>query len=257
MIRWLRVLAVTIVAVFTGSADASDIKIMSANVFTHVIEEVAKDFTSATGHKVTIDYYTIGEVRDRVQKGEVTDVVILTRLPTDGLLAQGRIAAGSILDIARSGVGMAVRKGAVKPEIVTVDAFKRTLLAAGTIAYPDPARGGASGILLVKIFERLGITEAMKPKTRHAPPGKFAAYLVARGEAELAMTQPMEFYAEPGVDFVGWLPEELQSQADFQFSASVHAAAKDAQAAKAFVQHLAGPTAAAIFRAKGMQAGQP
>ena len=99
----------------------------------------------------------------------------------DALLAQGRIAADSILDIARSGVGMAVRKGAEKPDIATIDAFKRTLLAAGTIAYPDPARGGASGILLVRIFERLDITEAMKPQTRHAPPGKFAPYLVAPG----------------------------------------------------------------------------
>jgi len=256
MISRLGVLILAIAA-FTDSVDASDIKVMSANVFTHVIEEIAKDFTSATGHKVTIDYYTVGQVSDRIQKGEVTDVVILTRPPMDGLLAQGRIAAGSILDIARSGVGMAVRKGAAKPDIATVDAFKRTLLAAGTIAYPDPARGGASGILLVRVFERLGITEAMKPKTRHAPPGKFAPYLVVSGEAELAMTQPMEFYAEPGVDFVGWLPEELQSRADFQFSASVHAAANDARAANAFVHHLAGPAAAAIFRAKGMQAGQP
>jgi molybdate transport system substrate-binding protein len=256
MISRLGFLALAIAA-FTGSADASDIKVMSANVFTHVIEEIAKDFTSATGHKVTIDYYTIGQVRDRIQKGEVTDVVILTRLPMDSLLAHGRIAADSILDIARSGVGMAVRKGAAQPDIATVDAFKRTLLAAGTIAYPDPARGGASGILLVKVFERLGITEAMKPKTRHAPPGKFAPYLVVSGEADLAMTQPMEFYAEPGVDFVGWLPDELQSWADFQFSASVHAAANDGRAANAFVRHLAGPAAAAIFRAKGMQVGQP
>ena len=243
-------------ALLPGSADAADIKVMSANVFTHVIEEVAKDFTSATGHNITIDYYTVGQVRDRLQRGEVADVVILTRLPMDGLLAQGRIAAGSIVDIARSGVGMAVRKGAAKPNIATVDTFKRTLLAAETIAYPDPARGGASGILLVKVFERLGITEAMRPKTRHAPPGKFAPDLVVKGEAELAMTQPMEFYAEPGVDFVGWLPEELQSRADFQFSASVHSAAKDARAARAFVQHLAAPAAAAIFRAKGMQAGR-
>ena len=104
-------------AALTGSAAANDIKVMSANVFTHVIEEVAKDFTSTTGHKVTIDYDTIGRVRDRIQKGEVADVVILARPAMDALLAQGRIAADSILDIARSGVGMAVRKGAEKPEL--------------------------------------------------------------------------------------------------------------------------------------------
>ena len=257
MLDRLGVLAVALGAALTGSAAANDIKVMSANVFTHVIEEVAKDFTSTTGQRVTIDYDTIGRVRDRIQKGEVADVVILARPAMDALLAQGRIAADSILDIARSGVGMAVRKGAEKPDIATIDAFKRTLLAAGTIAYPDPARGGASGILLVRIFERLDITEAMKPKTRHAPPGKFAPYLVVQGEADLAITQPMEFFSELGVDFVGWLPEELQSRADFQFSASVHAAARDVRSARAFVQHLAEPAAAAIFRARGMQAGRP
>jgi molybdate transport system substrate-binding protein len=122
-------------------------------VFTHVIEEIAKDFTATTGHTDITDYYTVAQVKDRIEKGEVTGVVILTRAPMDGILAQGRIAVGNILDIVRSGVGMAVRRGAAKPDISTVDAFKRTLLAARTIGYPDPARGGASGLAMTQPME--------------------------------------------------------------------------------------------------------
>ena len=104
---------------------------------------------------------------------------------------------------------MAVRSGGTKPDISTVDSFKRTLLAAKSIAHPDPARGGASGILLMKVFDRLGIVEEMKRKTKFPPPGQFTPALIVSGEAELGMTQPMEFLAESGVLFVGWFPAEL------------------------------------------------
>jgi molybdate transport system substrate-binding protein len=125
------------------------------------------------------------------------------------LLVQGRLA-GRIVDLARSTVGVAVRTGAAKPDISTVDAFKRSLSAAKSISYPDPARSGATGILVAQIFERLGLTAAMKPKTNFPPPGQFGAEVVARGDAELAISQPMEVLTQPGSELVGLLPAELQ-----------------------------------------------
>jgi molybdate transport system substrate-binding protein len=243
------------VLTFDAGANAAEIKVLSANVFTGVIDVIARDFERATGHKVIVDYYTIGAVRRRIAEGEFADVAILTRPVMDELLKQGKMAPGSIVEIARSAVGVTIRAGAPKPDISSVDSFKRALLAAKSITYPDPARGGASGILLTRVFERLGITQEMKLKTKFPPPGRFVPSLVASGEAEIGMTQPMEFYAEPEVQFVGLLPAELQSPADFAFAASITANAKEPQAAKALIQFFSGPGAASVFKAKGMEPG--
>jgi molybdate transport system substrate-binding protein len=192
------------------------------------------------------------QVKTRIQSGEFADVTILNRPQIESLLQQKKVAANSIVDFARSGVGMAVRTGAPKPDISTVEAFKHTLLAAKSISYPDPARGGLSGTHLMRVFERLGITEDMKRKTKFPPPGVFPAALIASGEVEIGMTQPMEFYAEPRVQFVGWLPAELQNPAEFSFAAAIPTTAKEFQAAEAFIRFLVGPSASAVFRAKGM-----
>jgi len=249
-------LSIVLMALASANAvRAAEIKVVSANVFTGVIDEIAKDFTRTSGHKVIIDYYTVGQVRARIQADEIADVTILTRPVMEELLQQRKVASSSIMNIARSGVGMAVRVGAPKPDISTVDAFKRTLLVAKSIGHPDPARGGASGIHLMRVFERLGILEEMKRKTKFPPPGHFTPALIVSGEVEIGMTQPMEFYAEPSVQFVGWLPAELQSPADFSFSAAAPASAKEVQAGQAFIRFLAGPAAAAVFKAKGMEPG--
>jgi molybdate transport system substrate-binding protein len=238
-----------------AAVKAADIKVVSANVFTDVIDEVAREFERTTGHKVAADYYTVGAVKTRIQEGEFADIAILTAPLMGELLSQRKIAAGSNVQIARSAVGLCLRVGAPMPDISSVDAFKRALLAAKSISYPNPARGGASGILMTRVLERLGIAEEMKPKTKFPPAGVFVPKLVASGEAEIGITQPMEFFAVPEVQFAGLLPAELQSPADFAFVAGIAANAKEPQAAGAFIQFLLGPSAASVFKAKGMEPG--
>jgi molybdate transport system substrate-binding protein len=183
-------------------ADAAEIKVLSSNVFTGVLDELARAFESQTGHHITIVYETAGVIRRGVQGGEPGDVAILSRPMSDEVVGQGKIVPGSVVDVARSAVGVAVRAGAPKPDIGSVDAFKRALAAAQSISYADPARGGATGLLVTRVFARLGIAEEMKPKTKFPPPGGFAVEVVAKGAAALALAQPMEVLSLGGVDLV-------------------------------------------------------
>ena len=146
----LRLLAAGL-SILTASAlangvRAAEIKVVSANVFTGVVDQIAAEFTRTSGHKVILNYYTVGQVRTRILADESADVTILTQPLLAALMQQNKVTSDSVVSIARSGVGMAVRAGGTKPDISTVDSFKRTLLAAKSIAHPDPARGGASGI---------------------------------------------------------------------------------------------------------------
>ena len=238
-----------------GVANAAEIKVLSANVFTGVLDDLAHDFERTTGHKVTIVYGTAGAIRNRVQGGEFGDITILTRPMLDEVVRQGRVAPGSTVDLARSAVGVAVRKGAPRPDISSVDAFKRSLLAAKSVSYPDPARGGATGVLFTRLIERLGLEDEIKSKTRIPPPGQFAVVLVARGEAEIAISQPMEVLGQPGVELVGLLPSQLQDPPNFIFSAGLLVVAKEPEPARALIQFLCGPAAASVLKAKGMNPG--
>jgi len=239
----------------TGRAtveEAAEIKVLSADVFTGVLRELANDFERSAGHRVSIVYGTAGAIRDRVQAGEVADVAILPRPMLVQVQQLDRIAPGSIVDLAQSAVAVAVRTGAPKPDIESVDAFTRSLLAARSISYPDPTRGGATGMLVTQMLERLGLTEAMKSKTKFPPVGQFAVDVVARGEAEIAISQPMEVLANPRVELVGLLPPQLQDLPSFMFSASVLVTAEQPEAGAAFIHFLSRPHAAAVLKAKGM-----
>jgi molybdate transport system substrate-binding protein len=236
-------------------ANAAEIKVLSANVFTGVLDELAGNFERTTGHKVTIVYGIAGVIRKRVQAGEFGDVTILPRPMMDEVLRQGMIAPGSIVDLAHSAVGVAVRNGAPKPDISSIDAFRRLLSAAKSISYPDPVRGGATGVLFTRILERLGMTDEVKSKTRFPPVGQFAVDEIARGEAEIAISQPMEVPGQPGAELVGLLPAQLQDPSNFVFSASVLIGAKEPRPAKTLIELLSGPTAAPVLEAKGMTPG--
>jgi molybdate transport system substrate-binding protein len=238
-----------------GAADAAEIKVLSANVFTGVLDELAGNFERATGHKVTIVYATAGAIRKRVEAGEPGDVTILPRPMMEDVLRQSRISPGSTVDLARSAVGVAVRTGAPRPDIASVDAFKRSMLAAKSISYPDPGRGGATGVLFTRVLGQLGLTDEMKAKTRFPPVGHFAVEVVAKGEAEIAISQPMEVLGQPGVELVGLLPAQLQDPPNFTFSAAVLTTAKETAAAKALIQFLSGPASASVLKAKGMIPG--
>jgi len=216
------------------------------------LDDIARDFERRTGHRITTVYATAGLIGQRVRDAEPFDVVILPRSAFDPLLADGKIAAGSAASVAQSLVAVAVRTGAPKPDISSPEALKRSLLAAKSIVYPDPTKGGATGIHAARVIEQLGISEQMKPKTTLTPAGEYAE-IVARGDAEIAIVQPMVVLGVPGIELVGPLPDELQNKTDFVFMAGVGAHATQAESAHAFITYLLTPDAARVIKARGME----
>jgi molybdate transport system substrate-binding protein len=252
--------AVTVGVVFSSIvvseravAEITEIKVLSAVVMKSALDELARDFERATGHKVTLAYAPVGAIRDRIQDGEAFDLSILPRPIIGRLQAQGKIASEGTAVLARSEVSICVRAGAPKPDISNVDSLKRTLLAANSVAYSDPAKGGASGIHFARVLDQLGIAEQMKPRTKLTGPD--SAEVVARGEAELCVNQAMEIKRTVGVDLVGPLPAELQNTTDFAFTGGIGSNAMQPGAAKAFISFLLAPPAARVIEAKGMKPG--
>jgi len=235
-------------------ARAAEIKVLSAVAMKAALDDLSSEFERRTGHTVKMAYATAGIVRDRIRDGETVDVAILPRSAFDPLLTQGKIAPGTATVVARSLVAVAVPAGAPKPDISTVEALKRSLLAAKSVVYPDPTKGGATGIHAARVIERLGITAEMKAKTMLVPGSEYAEILAKR-EAELGIVQPMVVLGVPGVELVGPLPAELQNTTDFVFWAGVGAAAKEAEVASAFIRYLLAPDAARAIKAKGMEPG--
>jgi molybdate transport system substrate-binding protein len=242
-------------AAFGNFANAAEIKVLSANVFTGVLDDHFRDYERSSGNKVVFEYATAGKVRDRVQSGESADVAIVTRPMIDQLEASGKIGSGTTVDLARSAVALVVRKGSSKPDINSTDAFKRALQTAHSISYPDPGRGGATGVLFTRDLDRLGLTDEIKPKTVFPKPGHFAVELVANGEAEFAIAQPMEALLQPGVEIVGLLPSELQNRSSFTFSAGEIANAKERSAAHALIEYLRSASVQLALKNKGMEPG--
>ena len=234
-------------------AEAAEIKVLSAFGMQSVLEDLGPKFERATGHKLALTFATGGATVKRVQGGEVFDVVITLRQGIETLVKDGKAPAGNVTALASAGISVAVRKGAPKPDISSPDALKRTLLAAKSISYVDPASGGASGIHFAKVLDRLGIANEMKSKTIFPNPKTPAevGVLIANGEAEIGVHIIQELIPVAGIDIVGPLPGDLQNT--IVFAAAVMASAKDAEAAKALVNSLRTPEAAAVIKAKGME----
>src|SRR5690242_4269641 len=180
-----------------NTAGAAEIKLLCASALHPVIDALMSDFEKSAGHKIVVAYGTAGAVADRVQKGEAADIVISSVPMIDRLQAQSKVAAGDRIIIAKVGVGAFVRKGAAKPDMSSADAFKRSMLAARSITYPDPAGGGASGIYMASLLERLGIAREMKPKTKLSPSGTVLYASVASGDVEIGFNQISEVLAQP------------------------------------------------------------
>ncbi len=234
-----------------STARAGEIKLLCAVALHPAIDALIPDFEKSSGHKVTVAYGTAGAVADRVQKGEAADLVINSVPMIDRLQAQGKVAAGSRVIIAKVGVGVFVRKGAVKPDISSADAFKRSILAARSIAYPDPAGGGASGIYVASLLERLGIAAEMRPKTKLFPPTKVLYASVASGEVEIGFNQISEILAQPTVELAGPLPAAIQNYT--QFAPGIVTRSSQADAGRALVTFLSSPAARTVLKAKGFE----
>jgi len=230
-------------------ACAAELKVLSALSIQGIIDEIAPQFERASGHKLVISYGALGVVMKRIQNGETADVVILPRQGIDTLVNEGKAAAGNVTVIAHSNMGVAVRKGALKPDIATPDAFKRTLLAAKSIVYANPEGGGPSGWHMAKVMEHLGIVNEMKPKTRFANTTDFGA-VMADGRAELALYQLQNLVQTPGVEIVGPLPGNLQETT--VFAAIVMASSKNATVGRALMAFLRTTDSAKVMKAKGL-----
>lgn len=232
----------------------AEVRVLSAVGMRQVMLDLGPKFERATGHSLKVTFDSGGVILKRLERGETADVVMINRADVERLRRAGKLLQDSVTDLATSVVGVAVRKGAPKPDVSTPVAFKRAMLEARTIACPDPALGGSSGVHIAKVFERLGISEAMKPKLALAStPGQaqtMPGHAVAEGKAEIALHQMQELMAVSGIEIIGPLPGDLQET--FVFSAAVTAAANDVQAAKALIEFLRTPEARAAIKAKGM-----
>jgi molybdate transport system substrate-binding protein len=235
------------------SANAAEIKLLNATAMQQLMENLGPKFEKATGHKLTITIASLGPALKRVQDGETYDVVILPQRGIESLIKDGKAVASTTTIIAITRVGVAVRKGAPKPDISSPEAFKRALLAAKSITHSNPAYGGISGVHVVKVLERLGIAEQMKPKTVLLNKAGLAGVLVANGEAEIVVQPIQELVVVPGIDVVGPLPEELQDTV--AFPAVFMTSAKDTAPLKALINFLRTPDAMNLIKTMGMEPG--
>ncbi len=218
-----------------------------------VFEELSPRFERETGNRLDVTLGPSLPLEKRVDEGEVADVAILTAPGAKDLMARGKIVAGSTADIARSHIGIAVPKGAPRPDISSAESFKRAMLAAKLVALSKPVGGGASGAHMAKVFEQLGITDAMAAKAKYGAGGAagLAGLVVLRGEADIGIQQMAELIAVSGIDVVGPLPAQLQSVTTF--TAAVPTAASHADAGRTVIAFLTTPGAKAVIKAKGLE----
>jgi len=259
--RTMRMLAATlalVAGVLAAEVSAAELKVVSAGAMRAVLQELAPAFETASGHKLKVEYATAGVIEQKVAADDDIDVAIVTKPRVDRLVREAKIVGGSTTTLASAQIGLAVKKGAAKPDITSVDAFKRTLLNAKSVAYADPASGATSGAYLAQVVEKLGISTELKPKTRlvaaGAAQGPRVGDAVARGEAEIGIQPISELVEVEGIDVVGPLPSELQSP-DLVYVAGAPYMSMQPIAAKALIDFLADPKAAAVYRAKGLQPG--
>ena len=226
-------------------AHAAELKVVSGNGARAAVQELCRQFERASGHKITLHFEVNAALQRKIEAGETFDVAILNPPVLDALIRQGKIV-GARADIGRAGLGVAVRAGAPKPDIATVDAFRRALLAANAVAFPGE---GASGRYFVSLVDRLGIAAEMKTKLKPME-AEDTVEVVARGDADMVVVVASRIYDVPGVDPVGPIPAELQTE--IGFAAGLGAGAKEVEAANALIRFVASPEAVPILKAKGV-----
>ncbi len=236
-----------LLALAAPRGEATDeLHVMTSGAFTAAYLVLAPEFERATGHTIVTEATSMGTgtagIPTRLARGEVIDVVIVAERDLEGLVTSGLVRSGTRVDLARSAIGMAVRRGAPKPDISTVEAFRETLLKASSIAYSASVSGT---YLSTEVFQRLGVADVVLPKSRRIE-GERVGAVVARGEAEIGFQQVSELVPIPGIDYVGPLPEGVQRVTTF--SAGVATASPRPAAAAAFIEFLASPAAAKAIR---------
>ena len=230
-------------------ANAAEIKVWTARAIATVLAEIGPQFERMTGHHLNVYSGLPADFERRAKAGDPFDVLISGSGPVDSWIKDGKIIAATRTDIVRSGIGVEVRTGARKPDISSVEAFKRALLDAKSIAYLKVG----SGIYVASLLDRLGIAEAIKSKVTR-PESDIVSELVAKGEVELGMVVITQILTTPGVDLVGPLPPEIQSYV--VFTAGVSTSSKGPDAAMDLIKFLTGPIAIPVIKAQGMEPGE-
>ncbi len=236
-----------------GVADAAEIKVLASGALKLALPQLLADFEKSSGHAARVEYGPAGAIADRVRKREAADVAIVTKAQLAGLERDGKVVRGSAVDIAGTALGVAIRKGAAKPDIGTAEAFRQALLAARAIGYRDPATGSTSGIYTARMLDQLGVAQLLKPKIKldsseGAHPEDVFQSLVT-GEIELQIGQISEIVLAPGVELLGPLPAEIQDVT--MLAAAVTTTSQAPEAASALIAFLSSPATAAILKANG------
>jgi len=240
-IRTLALAAATAAFAFGAPAHAADIKVLSTNAYKTVLEDLGPKFEKSSGNKLAVTWLTAAQIKDRIEKGETCDVAVITDGGADDLIKQGKLASRT--PVARSGIAVAIKKGAKKPPLSSADDFKKMVLAAKSIAWVEQ---GASGIYLKGLFVKLGVADQVKDKLKsvHA-----AGEAVAKGEAEIGFTQVSEVLPFPGAEVGGMLPPDVQSFTNF----SLAVRDKNSDGAAALVAFLKTPSSVEVTKAKGLE----
>jgi molybdate transport system substrate-binding protein len=247
MKKVLYAVAAALAAVLAPAAGATEIKVIASNAVREPYRELVPVFEKSTGHRVTIDWGGTVDIVKRVGGGEIADIVIIPAARIDEFVTQGRLV--SRVDLARSGVGAAVRAGAPRPDISSAAALRNALLAAKSIVLSS----GPSSLYLPTLFRKMGIADELKPKIIQIGPGLSVGETLARGEGEIGFTQMSEVMSVKGIDYLGPLPVEVQFIT--VFSAGLHAAAPAPDAARELLRFLTAPEAAPVLKSHGMEPG--
>ncbi len=248
----MRMIAVAIaILAMTATANAAEIDAFISTALKTVTDEIIPPFERTSGHTVRALFAPPGALLKHFAAGEPADVFLTGREAIDQLIGEGKIVPGRV-DLATTGIGICVRKGAPRLDVSTVAAFKAAMLAAQSVGYASPAGGSIVGPHIRKIFGQLGIAERMAPKSKLSaggPDGRVSV-LVSSGEAEIGLQQVTELLSNPGVEVIGMLPADLQQITTY--SAGITTGAKDADVAKALIKAMTAPSTAPIYKVKGL-----
>lgn len=232
-----------------------DVKVLATTAMKMVFDALAPSFERSTGQRVAAEFGPSAQIEKRVGGDEAADAAILTSAAARDMLSRGKVLAGSVVDIARSSLGVAVRRGAQRPDLSSAESFKQALLAARSVAVSRPVGAGLSGAHMARVFRELGIEEAMQPKLKYGTGGVsgLVGLILARGEAELGVQQIAELMAVPDIDFVGPLPRQLQCVTPFV--GAIPTRADNPEAGRQLIAFLTTAEAKRAIAAKGLEPG--
>jgi molybdate transport system substrate-binding protein len=231
----------------SGSTFAAEVKVLASGAIKEAAAELFPQFEKASGHKIAVTWAGTVDIKKRIAAGEVFDLVIVASPEVDAFMKDGKFTAGTKVDLVRSSVGVAVKPGAPKPELKSGDDLKKALLEAKSVGYST----GPSGVYLQKLFDKMGIADQVKAKAKITPPGVPVASVIRSGEADIGFQQVSELIHEPGIDFLGPIPADVQNIT--VFSSAIPAGAKAQVEAKALQKFLTAPAAAPIIKKHGLE----